>query len=520
MNKLKIVVVILFAIGIVSGAYYFYHRVTQKTIVVVLYDQFTLLDAVGAYQAASGLMLENYDIKFVAKANGRVQSSHLQSLVADNDFRTLSKADILILPGLTDYKSVITDGETMSWIRQVNENADRTLAIGSGVAVLASTGVLSGKKATGPWYDQVILEQYGVLYQPGNYVRDGKYYTGAGASSAIDMMLALIDEVANAELSRTTQLFIAYDPQPPVQSGFYPSADSTVQRLANQLRMHTPVRTGKPKTIALYLYNGFTMLDASGPYQVFRELEPLGYRMKFVGKTKGIAQSDFIQSLETPYTKDEIDSADVLFVPGGSTTYQILADRELIKWIQSIDKTTLFTTSVCTGSVILGEARLLHGRKATSHWYVGPKLDEFGITYSGERYTKDGKYITGAGVSSGIDLALYVVKELEGEQVAKAIQLSIGYFPGPPYDAGTPEKSDPKTVKILSDMLIHATDRTAPKSGSSSNHKQASLIDPVCHMDVSSYPGDSISFDGNTYYFCSKLCKEKFQQEPSTYGHP
>lgn len=516
MRLFKIITISLIILSLaVVGLYYSYYRVTQKSVVVLLYEDFVLLDAVGAYQTASGLMLQNYSIKFVAKNKGRVKSSYMQSLEAANDISEISDADILILPGVENPQSVIADNDVMAWIKKIDAKTERTLSVGSGNLVLAATGVLKNKKVAAPWHDKTALEQYGIVYTDDNYVRDGKYYTGMGASASIDGVLAMIADLADDELSKTTQLFIAYDPQPPVQSGFYDQADSTTRRLADAMAARNTKNNGKTKTIGLYLYPGFTMLDVSGPYQVFRELESLGYEMKFLSNTKGIIQSDFIQSLEAPYSIDQFDSLDVLFVPGGSTTYKILNDIHLIDWVKKIDMTTSYTTSVCTGSVLLGEAQLLKGRRATSHWYVGPKLDEFGITYSHERYTKDGKYITGAGVSSGIDLALYVVKELEGDAVAKAIQLQIGYFPHPPFDAGTPEKSDPKTVSFLSGMFVNTTDR-GTKSGESAGRTKIAAIDPVCKMTVDNH-SDSLVHDGVTYHFCSALCKEKFAKDPSKY---
>lgn len=517
MKKLKI---ILLAVGIVIaigvGSFYAYYRVTEKAIAILLYDNFTMLEAVGAYQTASGLMLRNYTIKFVAKQKGRVNSSYMQSLQADYDFADVTHADILIIPGGEKTEDILRDQATMKWIKTIDQQSDYTLTLGSGTVLLASTGVLQGKKATANGYDKERLEKLGVTYVSTDYLHDGKYYSGMGASASIDMVLGLIRDIADADLSKTTQLFIAYDPQAPVHAGFYEQADSSVKTLAGRLGERKTTDIPK-KTIAMYLYPGFTMLDVTGPYQVFRELESLGYEMKFIAREKGIVKSDFIQSLETPYALSDVAAADVFFVPGGSTTFKILDDTVLMKWVKQMDATTHFTTSVCTGSVLLGEAGFLKGRRATSHWYVGPMLDQFGATYSGERYTRDGKYITGAGVSAGIDLALFVVKELEGETVAKAIQLRIGYHPNPPFDAGTPAKSDKKTVELLSKMLSGATLRSSPKKPAAAAVVLDSDVDPVCHMNVGGEHADTTRYNGKVYGFCSAICKESFLKNPEKF---
>jgi YHS domain-containing protein len=146
-------------------------------------------------------------------------------------------------------------------------------------------------------------------------------------------------------------------------------------------------------------------------------------------------------------------------------------------------------------------------------------LNEFGATYSRERYTKDGKYITGAGVSSGIDLALFIAKELVGEEYAKAIQLKIGYHPHPLFDAGTPEKSEKKTVEMLSGMFVGATNRskdTKPKVAAASVVLYSD-VDPVCNMNTKDSHSDTTLYKGKVYGFCSALCIDSFLKDPDKF---
>ena len=163
MRLFKIITISLIILTLaVVGLYYSYYRVTQKSAVVLLYEDFVLLDAVGAYQTASGLMLQNYSIKFVAKNKGRVNSSYMQSLEAANDLSEISDADILILPGVENPQSVIADNDVMAWIKKIDAKTERTLSVGSGNLVLAATGVLKNKKVAAPCHDRTALEQYGV----------------------------------------------------------------------------------------------------------------------------------------------------------------------------------------------------------------------------------------------------------------------------------------------------------------------------------------------------------------------
>lgn len=457
-GKILLIIVGILALGLAS--YMAYLHFTKKTIAVLLYDDMTMLEAVGAYQTFSGLMLRNYQIKFVAKQKGMVRTSHLQSLQADSDFSDVTEADILFIPGGQNIKNVLNDRATLDWVQKIDAQSSYTTSTGSGALILGAVGLLKGKKAATHWICRQELEHYGAEYSPENYIRDGKYYTGLGASAAIDMILSLIRDIDGDWLSKATQLFIVYDPAPPVNSGFWVQADTAVIAIAQQLLRDSISNPAIPrKTIAILLYKGFTMLDVTGPYQVFSELEQAGYDLKFVAKEKGSIKSDFIQSLQADYSFADLDHADILFVPGGSTTFKILDDTATLNWIKKIDQTTTFTTSVCTGSILLGEAGLLKNHRATTHWYVGQFLNAYGATYTNDRYTKDAKYITGAGISAGIDLALFVSKELLGTPYATAIQLKIGYHPSPPFDAGSPEKSDAKTVEMMNKMYAGATKR-------------------------------------------------------------
>ncbi|MER7580872.1 DJ-1/PfpI family protein [Kitasatospora sp. NPDC097691] len=188
--------------------------------------------------------------------------------------------------------------------------------------------------------------------------------------------------------------------------------------------------------IAFLLYDDFTALDAVGPYEVLSRIP--GAEVVFTAARRGPVRTDMSLAVTADAELGEVDSADVLLVPGGPGTLAQLSDGPVLEWLRAVDATTTWTTSVCSGSLVLGAAGLLAGRRATSHWACLEELAKFGAEPTGtERIVTDGKYATAAGVSAGIDLALSLTGRLAGDPVAEAIQLLIEYDPQPPYSAGS-----------------------------------------------------------------------------------
>jgi putative intracellular protease/amidase len=189
--------------------------------------------------------------------------------------------------------------------------------------------------------------------------------------------------------------------------------------------------------IAIPLFDQVTALDAIGPYEVLQRLP--GATVTFVGHEKGVVRTDngFL-GLSVDATFDEVPSPDVVVVPGGIGTRPLMKDDVILGWIRSTYETTRFTTSVCTGSLLLGAAGLLDGLTATTHWGAYETLAKTGATPTGQRVVEhlDRRIITAAGVSSGIDMALRLSELLVDDVAAKAMQLMIEYDPQPPFDAG------------------------------------------------------------------------------------
>ena len=200
--------------------------------------------------------------------------------------------------------------------------------------------------------------------------------------------------------------------------------------------------------IAILLYEGFTALDAIGPYEVLSRLP--NAHLSFVAEAKGAVTIDTNRlALVASSSLDEVPEPDLLLVPGGlQGTLDAAKNPALLDWIRHAHQHSRWTTSVCTGSLILGAAGVLQGLEATTHWYSRTWLDRYGATYTPERYVRRGKVVTAAGVSAGIDMALWLVSEIAGNQVAKTLQLAIEYDPAPPFDAGSHPTASTLTKRL------------------------------------------------------------------------
>jgi putative intracellular protease/amidase len=200
--------------------------------------------------------------------------------------------------------------------------------------------------------------------------------------------------------------------------------------------------------IVIPIFDRFTALDAVGPYEVLSRLP--GAEVTFVAAVAGPVRTDTgALAITADASIDDIDSCDILTVPGGPGTRHLMTDPHLIDWVKRIHPTTTWTTSVCTGSLLLGAAGVLNGLKATTHWACTDLLESLGATYTEQRVVVEGKIITAAGVSAGIDMGLTLAAKIAGDEIAQAIQLGIEYDPQPPFDAGAPSKVAPEIVELV-----------------------------------------------------------------------
>jgi transcriptional regulator GlxA family with amidase domain len=200
--------------------------------------------------------------------------------------------------------------------------------------------------------------------------------------------------------------------------------------------------------IAILIFEKLTALDAIGPYEVLRSVP--GWEVKFVAPEKGPVRTDSgALGLSADFSLDEVSEADIVLVPGGKGNRPLLEHEGVLSWLRQIDTKTKWTTSVCTGALVLGAAGLLEGKKATTYWPFLEQLGQYGADPVGGRYVEDGKTITAAGVSAGIDMAFHLVSQEAGPEVAQAVQLGIEYDPQPPFDSGSPEKASPQLVELI-----------------------------------------------------------------------
>jgi putative intracellular protease/amidase len=205
--------------------------------------------------------------------------------------------------------------------------------------------------------------------------------------------------------------------------------------------------------IAVLIFDGITALDAVGPYEVLQRLP--GAEVKFVAHQTGPQRTDTGSlALMADYALADVMAPGILVVPGGFGTRPLMTDEPLLEWIRAVHERTTWTTSVCTGSLLLAAAGLLNGLDATTHWAQLDVLPQYGARPTLQRVVEQGKIITAAGVSSGIDMALTLAHRIAGETFAQSIQLAIEYDPQPPFDSGSPAKASPEVVELLRGRMV------------------------------------------------------------------
>ncbi|HEX4257911.1 MAG TPA: DJ-1/PfpI family protein [Streptosporangiaceae bacterium] len=192
--------------------------------------------------------------------------------------------------------------------------------------------------------------------------------------------------------------------------------------------------------IAIVLFPRLTVLDAIGPYQTMDQLP--GCEVLFVAEQAGPVRDETGQlGLVADAALADVPHPDLVLVPGGPGVDARTDGGPVADWLRAVDPTTTWTTSVCTGSLVLAAAGLLTGRRATTHWLAMEQLARYGAVPVSQRVTFDEKYVTAAGVSAGIDMGLTLAGRIAGDEVARSIQLMLEYDPRPPYQAGSPERA-------------------------------------------------------------------------------
>ena len=206
--------------------------------------------------------------------------------------------------------------------------------------------------------------------------------------------------------------------------------------------------------IAAVLFPHLTALDIVGPYEVLQRLP--GASVVLVGHEVGTVRTEngFL-GLSVDAVFEDVPAPDVVVVPGGVGSRALMHDQRVLDWLRAVHPTTTYTTSVCTGSLVLGAAGLLQGLTATTHWSVLNDLEPLGATPTSSRVVEhlEQRIITAAGVSSGIDMALRLSELLVDDVAAQAMQLMVEYDPQPPFDCGSLDKASPEVIERIVEYL-------------------------------------------------------------------
>ncbi len=208
--------------------------------------------------------------------------------------------------------------------------------------------------------------------------------------------------------------------------------------------------------IAIGLYPGLTVLDAIGPYQV---LTQAGDEVVVCAERTGrLTDDNGLLTFDIEHTFADVPRPDLLLVPGGFITRKLARDRDpIVDWIAAAHPHTTYTTSVCTGALLLGAAGILDGLHATTHWSAYDELATYGARPTEQRVVQQGKIWTAAGVSAGIDLALTLLADMHGPEMSQAVQLGIEYDPQPPYDSGSPSKASAEILALVQAVSAQKT---------------------------------------------------------------
>ena len=287
----------------------------------------------------------------------------------------------------------------------------------------------------------------------------------------------------------------------------------------------------KPIKVAIFIYEGAEMLDFVGPTEVFGNAE--GFEVFTVAVSKDLVTPFPQKALKlTPnYSIDDCPKPDILVLPGGSGTMSVYENKKLIEWIKEVDKTSTLTMSVCTGAVLLSKAGILDNKKATTHWGAISNLQQ--ITPKAEilkntRFIEDGKLLTTAGVSAGIDGALFAVQKLKGREVAQRVATLMEYDywkPDMGLIVGEGNTMNPKSNKIQKGVNKTSKKVSVSKSKSADIQTVSQILkedgkDPICGMPIAKGSKQVSVYKGKQVGFCSIVCKEMFDKNPAKFtGH-
>ena len=404
----------------------------KKVIAIVIYPGFSLLELVGAVHVwVDATTMSAFKTVVVGSTTGFISSNTPLKMKAQRTFAEVPDPHILIVVGGGDAAyQAIQDPALMEYVRSAGKSAEMVVSFSTGALILGAAGLLQGQPATTHWAYAGKLAEYGARYERQPWVEAGKIFTGAGASAAVDLSLLLVDRLLGLKIAKQVQISAEWDPKPPFGGIDWSkvNGDPAVPPAAPEI--------GPEKRIALVIYPGLTVFDLVGPLELFSTLARIRpeFRPLVVAEKVEPVTSDTGLTFMPNASFSEVPAPDVLIVPGGGQpTLKAMSNLAIRHYIRNADQSTQYTASVCTGALLLASVGLLEGRDATTHWGYTRFLEKFGACYRRQRWVAQGKIINSAGVSAGIDMALYLISLLTDEQTARQVQLAIQYDPHPPF---------------------------------------------------------------------------------------
>lgn len=442
-----------------------------KKISILVYDGFNTMEGIGAMVVFSELM--NTDVEYVTIKEGWVKGDFAEIFV-EKTLDDIKKTDLVFIPGCTGdaLNAMMSNTDVIEWIKKMDSRSVITAGSGNGVYLLGKAGLLQGKNIASSWFfGEENAAYFNAKYQTDRYVQDGKLWTSASSTAVLDMCLALIKYTSGETFLQAAMLDLEYDPHPHMVAGTAQTTSKTTIDVMQQNMlqmdglkiiddeklfklsanfMQQPTAT-KIDTIGILAYEGFFTLDVLGPLTTLSLLPNTAVILIGQGENK-VKSGRTIFKLN--HQISTIKQLDMVLVPGGSSgTWTAAKDTAVINWLKLIDKSSTYTTSVCTGAWVLGEAGLITNKNATSHWYrKNDMLNKYQANPQNIRYIQDGKYWTSAGVSAGIDFSFAIMNQIAGTLFTEYAMLKMEYHPQSPIIGGTPEKSNPLVVDMMMQM--------------------------------------------------------------------
>jgi transcriptional regulator GlxA family with amidase domain len=419
----------------------------KKTIAFVVYPGVSLLELVGNRSVLGPIMGLGPMMKLKAGYVSVVVGERLEAIPTDTPMPIIPQktfADVpqpeglVVIGGGTDTLPALEHAELVDYVRRTGEKAEWVAATSTGSLLLAAAGLLEGRSATTHWAYTERLEAYGARYQPAestNWVTDGKFTTAAGVSGAIDMAIGLGATLTNQATAQLAQLGIEYDPRPPFGRLDWTTFERDRAALA-RLVSQNMAEQRPAHEIAFVLYPNLTVFDLVGPLQVFSALRRIApqFHPVVVAEQPGPVTSDNGVRVVPNGTFADLPHPYAFFVPGGDTaTLNAMSNPAIRQYIRTAAQDADWIVSVCTGALILASVGLLEGCEVTTNWAYTRFLENLGAHYVQKRWTVNGNIINAAGVSAGIDMALYLVSRLTDEETARRVQWLIHYDPQPPF---------------------------------------------------------------------------------------